>query len=87
MNQSEIGETSCQDAVSKDGSVEITCFSDDLYETTVHFQIINLHKQVLLGSATSTPSLTRYLHTSFQNKNLTLVYYMDESDTQTPIFK
>ncbi|KMT19714.1 hypothetical protein BVRB_1g007690 [Beta vulgaris subsp. vulgaris] len=46
MNQSEIGETSCQDAVSKDGSVEITCFSDDLYETTVHFQIINLHKQI-----------------------------------------
>ncbi|KAL2892917.1 Proteasome assembly chaperone 4 [Bienertia sinuspersici] len=39
-------ETSCQDTVNKDGAVEITCFTDVLDETTVHFQIIRFDKQI-----------------------------------------
>lgn len=46
MDQSVIGETSFENAVTKDGGMEITCFTDVLEETSVHFQIIHLNKQI-----------------------------------------
>ncbi|KNA03791.1 hypothetical protein SOVF_205800 [Spinacia oleracea] len=46
MDQSEVVEASCQDGVSNDGGLEITCFTDVHNETSIHFQIIRLNKQI-----------------------------------------
>ncbi|XP_021740350.1 proteasome assembly chaperone 4-like [Chenopodium quinoa] len=46
MDRSEMVETSCQDPINKDSGVEITCFSDAVDETPVHFQIMRFNKQI-----------------------------------------
>lgn len=42
------GESALSENQSTDGNVQITCFTEDLHDVTLHFQIIRLTKQVTI---------------------------------------